>query len=71
MLNLKKRIIFYWEWFCRIFTIGLGILLTLVGIIGFIASEHPLEGCFEFALYGPIIIFAAIKMIKPSVLTAT
>jgi len=66
MLNIKKRIIFYWEWVCTIFGVGFGVFLTLIGVIGFFMSEHPLEGCFEFAIYGPIIIFVVIKTIQPS-----
>ncbi len=66
MLNLIKRIKYCWEWFCFIFAIGFGSFLTLVGVVGFITSEHPLEGSCEFMLYGPIVILVVIKTIKPS-----
>lgn len=71
MLYFKQRIIFYWELVCFMFAIVSGVFLTLVGVIGFFFSEDPLKGCFEFALYGPIIIFIAIKVIKPSKSIAT
>jgi hypothetical protein len=59
---IKKRVAYCWEWICIMFGFGLGVFLTLVGVVGFFMSDKPFSGCFEFMLYGPIIIFIVYKI---------
>ncbi len=53
------------DYVCMGVVILVGLFVSLIGGVGVFASKHPENGCFEFILYGPLIIFFAFYYLNP------